>query len=208
MKRTRLHTSPYRDKTILKAWTLALVLLFSAIMAHIWLFHLLVQSEKQHLEKTYQEKYTNQDRRLKQIEQDLQNEKQKNDDLRNKLEAKAEAIQTHNLTDKAKQTLKKTICDSFGQDQCQNALTVQSCEDGRMDPSRINVNANKTIDVGLFQINSIHTKRVEAMFGQPFILAMTDPFKNIRFAHEVLFKEQGFGPWYSSGNCQQVAQRN
>ena len=53
-----------------------------------------------------------------------------------------------------------------------------------------NFNSNGSSDYGVFQINSIHTKR----FGELF---KTDWKENIRVAH-VIFDEQGLHPWVAA----------
>jgi len=85
---------------------------------------------------------------------------------------------------KSDNPFKEIICSVFG-DKCLQALKIQNCEDGRNDPSRIHHNTNGSIDLGLFQINSIHRERVEKEFGEAYEKAMTDPKKNIQFANEI-----------------------
>lgn len=53
-----------------------------------------------------------------------------------------------------------------------------------------NTNTNGTKDYGVFQINSIHTKR----FGPEFKTKWT---KNIEVAYQI-YKEQGLRPWVAS----------
>lgn len=155
-------------------------------------------------EAKYRKLYNEQQTEIKALKNEVEQLKNQNTDLNTKLEVKVESAKTHNLSEQAKVVLRNSICQSFGKDNCQAILKIQSCENGRMDPSRINVNTNRSIDVGLFQINSIHRTQVEALFGEPFELAMMDPFKNIKYA-QGLFKQQGFGPWDSSGGCHKLA---
>lgn len=65
------------------------------------------------------------------------------------------------------------------------ALAISYAEDGNRACDRINVNSNKTIDVGLFQLNSVH--------GYP-ITSMIDCRTNVDLAYS-LFKTQGWNPW-------------
>lgn len=55
-----------------------------------------------------------------------------------------------------------------------------------------NKNTNGSEDFGVFQINSVHTKR----FGEEF---KTDYKANIQVAY-ALYKRQGFGPWVAAKN--------
>jgi hypothetical protein len=68
----------------------------------------------------------------------------------------------------------------------ERALAIARCESG-LRSNALNVNRNKTTDKGIFQLNSVHKKRLAGR--DPF-----DPEVNIQVAHEI-FQEQGFGPW-------------
>ena len=68
------------------------------------------------------------------------------------------------------------------------ALKVMRCEsNGR--PDAVNQNTNKSTDYGLFQINSVHSQRVDGDLESLF-----DPTTNVRVASEI-YSEQGFNPW-------------
>jgi hypothetical protein len=54
----------------------------------------------------------------------------------------------------------------------------------------MNRNSNGTFDLGVFQINDVHSKRISRADRLDFE-------KNIRFAY-TLYQEQGFGPWSAS----------
>lgn len=60
------------------------------------------------------------------------------------------------------------------------------CESG-MSPTALNINANKTKDSGVFQINSGHNEDPEKL---------KDPIYNTDVAIK-LYKESGLKPWYS-----------
>lgn len=83
------------------------------------------------------------------------------------------------------------ICWVFGSD-CRMALAVSHAENGTRQCDRISVNKNGSVDFGVFQINTVHIKRIP-------VRDMVDCQKNIRMAY-VLFKEQGWNPWVAYQN--------
>ena len=114
--------------------------------------------------------------------------------------------ESQNLDVKDPATIKKVICSLWG-DKCQEALKVQSCENGTLDPERVNTsNKDKSVDKGIFQINSIHQVRIEKIFNQSYKEAMGSPWKNIIFAY-IKYQEEGFRPWYSSNACHKSAKK-
>jgi len=55
-------------------------------------------------------------------------------------------------------------------------------------------------DVGLTQINQIHRAWVEEIFGAPYEVAMSDPWKNLHFAFRLWESRElegkcGWKPW-------------
>ena len=86
--------------------------------------------------------------------------------------------------------------------QAGNAHKIQQCENGAFIYTRIsgNSDATRSVDVGLYQVNSIHRKEVEAMYGEAFEVAMIHPIKNIDYTFHI-FETQGWTPWYSSRGC-------
>jgi hypothetical protein len=66
------------------------------------------------------------------------------------------------------------------------------------DCARTNSNDNGSIDVGLFQINSIHQKRLSSL-GMT-MEDMKDCKKNAEFAYTWLYSYQGWTPWVSYNN--------
>lgn len=73
------------------------------------------------------------------------------------------------------------------------ALAVSQAENGTRQCDRINVNNNKTVDVGVFQINSVHFKKGYT------INDFADCQTNIEVAHKI-FKAQGWSPWVAYNN--------
>lgn len=92
------------------------------------------------------------------------------------------------LTDTEKQ-----ICDTFGL-HCREAIAVAKAESG-MRESAFNINTNDTIDVGLFQINSIHFGKTGCSLKE--VSTVTG---NIKCAKQI-FDASGWNPWvaYNSG---------
>jgi hypothetical protein len=81
------------------------------------------------------------------------------------------------------QTIQEEICSVFGKD-CPEALRIFTCESG-LRPSAKGTNTNGSTDVGIAQINSIHSIP-EAYLKNPHI--------NILVAKQ-MFDSQGWGPW-------------
>ena len=89
--------------------------------------------------------------------------------------------------------IEKYICDKFGVYDCKMALAVARAESG-MNAEAWNVNRNGTIDVGIFQINSIH-------FNQPgcSLKEVADAKGNVDCAYSI-WQEQGWRPWTVAKN--------
>ncbi len=68
-------------------------------------------------------------------------------------------------------------------------------ENGSRKCDRFGINTNKTIDVGVFQINSIHLKKGYTLQD------LADCKKNIDIAYDI-WKAQKWTPWvaYNNGN--------
>ena len=89
----------------------------------------------------------------------------------------------------------KYIYEKFGIEDYKVAIAVAKAESG-MKEGRIGINTNNTIDVGEFQINSIHFNRPGCSLKE---VATTRG--NIDCAYQI-FKEQGWNPWvaFKNGN--------
>ncbi len=85
-----------------------------------------------------------------------------------------------------KQEVMQYIIEVFGDD-ADRAIWVAKCESGLRTNALNDKNRNGTVDHGVFQINSVHTKR----FGSEF---KTDWKENVRVARKIQ-QEQGFKPW-------------
>ena len=84
--------------------------------------------------------------------------------------------------------IEQYICEVFEEDY-EDAMTILSCENKGLNPLAINdANSNGSIDVGIFQINSIHGFTVEEM---------QDWKANVDFAHK-LFERGGWYQWSCS----------
>ena len=72
---------------------------------------------------------------------------------------------------------------------------IIQCE-SRWNPEAINKNTNGTYDLGLFQINTVHSKKINRIDSLDFK-------KNLDFGI-AMFKKQGASPWRSSIKCHGV----
>jgi hypothetical protein len=91
--------------------------------------------------------------------------------------------------------IEKYICEKFGVYDCKVALAIASAESGLREQA-LNINTNSTIDVGIFQVNSVHVRRAGCSLKE-----LVDQYKNVDCAYTI-FKEQGWNPWvvYKNGS--------
>lgn len=91
--------------------------------------------------------------------------------------------------------IEKYICSKFDPIDCRIALAVARAESG-MREDAVNINTNGTIDIGIYQINSVH-------FGKQgcSLKDVVDQYKNVDCAYSI-WLEQGWNPWvaYTSGS--------
>ena len=89
--------------------------------------------------------------------------------------------------------VEKQICDEFGL-HCREAIAVARAESGLRE-SVFNINTNNTIDVGLFQINSIHYSKTGCSLKE-----VSTAIGNIKCAKQI-FDASGWNAWvaYNSG---------
>lgn len=84
--------------------------------------------------------------------------------------------------------LEKYICDKFGTYDCKTALAVAKAESGLREDA-FNINTNNTIDVGIFQINSIH-------FSKPGCSLQEIVFANNNVdCAFLIWQASGWGAW-------------
>lgn len=84
------------------------------------------------------------------------------------------------------------ICEKFG-NECQIALLVARAE-SNMNEEAININKNGTIDMGIFQINSVHWKK-EGCNPK----SLLDARKNVNCAYKI-FQGSGWEAWATFKN--------
>ena len=95
--------------------------------------------------------------------------------------------------------IKKYVCDKFGVMDCKIALGVIQAESGFNDQAW-NVNDNGSIDVGLWQINSIHFKQPGCSLKE-----VIDPIDATNCAYSI-WKASGWNVWSSVNNGSYLAQ--
>lgn len=90
----------------------------------------------------------------------------------------------------AQEDYKNLIKWTFGEN-AKLALAVATAENGTHACDRTHINNNGTIDIGIFQINSIHAHKGN----------LSDCKENVRVAYQI-FKVSGFRAWvaYNNGN--------
>ena len=82
--------------------------------------------------------------------------------------------------------LEKYICDKWGIFECKTALAVSKAENGDRIRDRFNINSNGTIDVGIFQINSVHFSKEGCALFQ-----IVDPIQNVDCAYAIWESSDG-----------------
>lgn len=83
------------------------------------------------------------------------------------------------------------IAKYFPQEQWSNTCRIMKAE-SEFDPNNTHNNTDGSIDRGLMQINSVHSKRVNGDLESLF-----DPDTNVRIAREI-WGEQGWSPWVAA----------
>ena len=87
----------------------------------------------------------------------------------------------------------KYICDKWGIADCKIALAVAKAESG-MREQAFNINTNNTVDIGIFQINSIHFNKEGCSLKE-----ITDAYKNVDCAYQI-YKASGWNAWSAFNN--------
>jgi hypothetical protein len=81
-------------------------------------------------------------------------------------------------------------------------LAIAQCESGFRE-NAWNNNYKGTVDLGVFQINSVHFPRVPGQTREQKIQWLLNGENNVSFAY-ILFLEQGTRPWRYSHACHGV----
>lgn len=84
--------------------------------------------------------------------------------------------------------IEKYICDKWGVYDCKVALAVAKAESGLREDA-ININTNNTIDLGIFQINSIHYTKEGCSLKE-----VSTAKGNVDCAYQI-WEAQGWTPW-------------
>ncbi len=102
---------------------------------------------------------------------------------------------TVRLTRAAASTIGAYIDSKFGS-AAPTARKIASCESGYRETA-INTNTNGSIDIGVFQMNTIHDGGNRTAFAHDMLYYKT----NVDKAYALYVSSGGFGPWYSSQSC-------
>ena len=84
--------------------------------------------------------------------------------------------------------VKKYICDTFGVYDCKIALGIVASE-SNFNTEAWNINSNGTIDIGIWQINSVHFSKEGCSIRDAL-----DPIRATDCAHRI-FEESGWQSW-------------
>jgi hypothetical protein len=107
------------------------------------------------------------------------------------IEIVKELPEYENLTD-----IEKYICDKWGVYDCKVALAIAKAESGMREDAYNAYNSNNTIDIGIFQINSVHYSKDGCGLKD-----VVDAKKNIDCAYKI-WEASGWEAWsaYNSGS--------
>ena len=73
---------------------------------------------------------------------------------------------------------------------------IVECENSARDPKKVNINENGSIDLGVSQINNRwHARRIEKIFNEDFLTAMSDSVKNMVYAALIYKDQKNFSAW-------------
>jgi len=96
--------------------------------------------------------------------------------------------------------VEKYICDKWGVYDCKLAISIARAESGLKEQAFNAYNSNNTLDVGIFQVNSVH-------FNKPgcSLKELVDAKKNIDCAYTI-YQSSGWNAWsvYKSGAFKEV----
>ena len=92
--------------------------------------------------------------------------------------------------------IEQYICEKWGVYDCKVALAVTRAESGMREEAFNTYNFNGSLDVGIFQLNSVH-------FDKPgcSLKEVVDQYKNVDCAYQI-YEDQGWSPWvvFNSGS--------
>lgn len=95
--------------------------------------------------------------------------------------------------DSASLPIEKYICEKWGAYDCKAAIAIARAE-SKMKEDAIHANKNGTVDIGIFQINSVHFGKVGCSLRE---LAVAE--SNVDCAY-FIWEQQGWKPWAVYGN--------
>ena len=84
--------------------------------------------------------------------------------------------------------IEEYICEVFGPYECKIALSVARAESG-MRSDAFNTNTNKSLDLGIFQVNSVHWGKEGCHLND-----LVDPYKNVDCAFQI-YEGSGWNAW-------------
>lgn len=111
-----------------------------------------------------------------------------------------ELVQKRDSLPEPKTDIEKYICEKWGIYDCKIALAIARAEglkydeNGKVIPDLFNINTNGSMDVGVFQINSIHYHKPQCQLKD-----MVDPIKNVDCAYSI-YEGSGWGAWSAFNN--------
>lgn len=89
--------------------------------------------------------------------------------------------------------IEEYICEKWGAYDCKTALAIARAE-SKINPEAYNINTNNTIDVGIFQINSVHFSKDGCSLKD-----LVDEYKNVDCAYQI-WEASGWHPWVAFTN--------
>jgi hypothetical protein len=85
--------------------------------------------------------------------------------------------------------IEKYICDKWGAYHCATALAIAKSESGLKEDAYNTYNSNGTLDIGIFQVNSVHFSKEGCSLKE-----LVDAKKNIDCAYKI-YQASGWNAW-------------
>lgn len=188
MRSTYLYRYPYRKKRLeLIAWRSVFVLLILCTLVVLFGYQAKVIEDKTSEINTLKQLAAEKDKAVDFL-------KSENTQLQVEVKVASAKSTTPTLSEDGFNTLVDLLFPKEAGDRYREIIT--KCENSSRNPKKAHVNKNGSFDLGVSQINSRwHSERVQRIFNEDFITAMSDSVKNIVYAAWIYKNQKNFSAW-------------
>lgn len=183
-----LYKYPYSKKRLeLKAWRSVFVLLILCTLVVLFGHQAKVIEDKTAEINTLKQLVAEKDRAVDFL-------KSENNQLQVEVKVASAKSTTPTLSEDGFNTLVDLLFPKEAGDRYREIVT--KCENSSRNPKKTHVNKNGSFDLGVSQINSRwHSERVQGIFNEDFITAMSDSVKNMVYAAWIYKNQKNFSAW-------------